>query len=229
MASCAKTALPTIRARLRNFLSGMLTRLGTDNQGRPYVDAVEVWNEPNLLREWYGTPMTGEYLYGLFQPRLRGHPRVFARHHHYHSRARARRGLRRFHRRPLWLQQLYGAGLAQYGTYVAVGIHPYGWANTPDARCCANPSRGWDNQPQFFFLDTIEDYRAIMVANGHGSAQLWTTEFGWATFEGLNTRAGVQPTAPGIRHISPQSTRPSKRPTPCARSKSPSHCPTWAP
>src|SRR5690606_6530840 len=78
-----------------------------------------------------------------------------------------------------------------------VGIHPYGWANAPDARCCSNPSRGWDNEPQVFFLDTIEDYRPIMVANGHASAQLWTTEFGWATFDGLNTRRGHQPSAPG--------------------------------
>ncbi len=95
-----------------------------------------------------------------------------------------------------WLQQLYNAGLAAYGTDIAVGIHPYGWANAPDARCCANPSRGWDDQPQFYFLDTIEDYRAIMVTNGHGSAQMWGTEFGWATFDGMQTANGTQPAAP---------------------------------
>jgi hypothetical protein len=94
------------------------------------------------------------------------------------------------------LQQLYNAGLAQYGTDIAVGIHPYGWANAPDERCCHNPSRGWDDQPQFFFLDTIEQYRQIMVANGHGAAQLWATEFGWATFDGMRTSAGVRPADP---------------------------------
>lgn len=37
----------------------------------------------------------------------------------------------------------------------------------------------------FFFLDTIADYRQIMVENNHANGKLWATEFGWATFDGL--------------------------------------------
>jgi hypothetical protein len=95
-----------------------------------------------------------------------------------------------------WFKGMYNAGLASYGTNVAVGIHPYGWGNAPDARCCPNPAQGWDEAPQFFYLDTVEDYRAIMVASGHANAQLWTTEFGWATFDGFQTSYGERPPDP---------------------------------
>jgi hypothetical protein len=95
-----------------------------------------------------------------------------------------------------WFKGMYNAGLAGYGADVAVGIHPYGWGNAPDMRCCPNPSQDWDDAPQFFFLDTVEDYRAIMVANGHANALLWTTEFGWATFDGFQTTYGERPPDP---------------------------------
>src|SRR5690606_25478961 len=37
--------------------------------------------------------------------------------------------------------------------------------------------------------DTIEDYRAIMVANDHEDTEMWATEFGWATWGGLPNEA----------------------------------------
>jgi hypothetical protein len=66
---------------------------------------------------------------------------------------------------------------------IAIGIHPYGWANTPDATCCG--TEGWDDDPHFFFADTVRDYRQMMEANGQSALQLWVTEFGWATWEGF--------------------------------------------
>jgi hypothetical protein len=50
--------------------------------------------------------------------------------------------------------------------------------------CCDTiPGRGWDDDPHFFFADNLRDYRAIMERNGH-NVPMWTTEFGWATWEG---------------------------------------------
>ncbi|MBC8098536.1 MAG: hypothetical protein H7Y11_03780, partial [Armatimonadetes bacterium] len=84
-----------------------------------------------------------------------------------------------------YLRQMYAAGLAGYAN-VAVGVHPYAWGNAPDARCCApGGDRGWDDDPHFFFLDTLDETRAIMTANGH-SAPLWITELGWATWQDLS-------------------------------------------
>jgi hypothetical protein len=168
-----------------------LNQIGTDANGEPYVSAVEIWNEPNLQREWYGYPMTGEDYMRYFGPAYDA-VRAFSPAITIISGAPAPTGDSGSSTDDrIWLQQLYNAGLAQYGQNIAVGIHPYGWANPPEARCCANPSRGWDDRPQFFFLDTIEDYRDIMVAYGHDAAQLWATEFGWATFDGLRTQNGT--------------------------------------
>lgn len=178
---------------LANFVSFLLNQIGFDVLGVPYVAAVEVWNEPNLEREWYGHPMTGEDYMRYFIPTYQA-IRAFSPAVVVITAGPAPTGdsaVSTDDRR--WIQGLYNGGLAQFGRDVAVGVHPYGWANPPDARCCAVPSRGWDDKPQFFFLDTIEDYRAIMVNYGHADAQLWATEFGWATFEGLRTNGGSGP------------------------------------
>ena len=181
---------------LASFIRGTLEQVGVDVFGQPYISAVEVWNEPNLEREWYGHPMTGAEYMRYFRPAFDAiysfSPEIVVI-----TAAPAPTGDSQWSADDrVWLQQLYDAGLASYGQNVAVGIHPYGWANPPETRCCDGGTRGWDDRPQFFFLDTIEDYRAIMVANGHANAQLWTTEFGWATFDGLQTTGGGPPPDP---------------------------------
>jgi len=183
---------------LASFLTGMLNQMGRDVYGNPYVSAVEVWNEPNLRREWTGRPLTGDDYMAYFRPAYSA-VRAFSPQITVITAGPAPTGDSDWSTNDRkWLQQFYNAGLAQYGADVAVGVHPYAWANSPTAHCCANPGRGWDDQPQFFFLDTLQDYHQIMVANGHGGAQLWGTEFGWATFEGLRAQfgQGAQPPNP---------------------------------
>ncbi len=181
---------------LANFLSGMLTLIGRDVDGQPYVDAIEVWNEPNLRREWRDHAMTGAEYMRYFRPAYSA-IRAFSPHITIITAAPAPTGdSPESTNDRTWLRQLYNAGLAAYGADVAVGVHPYGWANPPEARCCGGPTSGWNESPQFFFLETIEDYREIMVAHGHQAAQLWATEFGWATFDGLQTIGGGAPPSP---------------------------------
>ena len=85
----------------------------------------------------------------------------------------------------VFLQQMYDAGLGDYRDIV-IGTHPYGWGNAPDETCCNNvPDKGWDDDPHFFFIDNIGAYREIMNRNGHNDINMWWTEFGWATWEGL--------------------------------------------
>lgn len=167
---------------LADFLTYMLTSTKVGEN----IDAIEVWNEPNLQREWQGSlEFSGAGYMRLFAPAYQA-IRAYSP-----SIAIITAGLaptsnldgaiddREF------LQQMYNAGLASYGDIV-IGAHPYGWGNPPDVRCCdAIAGRGWDDNEHFFFIHNLEDIHAIMTQNGHGNLQMWVTEFGWATWEGL--------------------------------------------
>jgi hypothetical protein len=151
------------------------------------INAMEVWNEPNLRREWNGAAMSGgEYvrlLSGAYQTIESMDPRITVI-----SAGLAPTGVTNETSIDdrLYLRQMYEAGLA--ANTDVVGIHPYGWANPPQLRCCNDPSGPptHNNHPTFFFLNTIEDYRAIQTEFGDSSRQLWATEFGWGTMEGLS-------------------------------------------
>jgi polysaccharide biosynthesis protein PslG len=170
---------------LVNFVNLMLSRMSEQ------IDAIEIWNEPNLSREWTGgLNWSGAGYMELFRPSYDAiraiNPNI----------AVVTAGLAPTNASGaiddrLFLQQMYDAGLADpHYQNIAIGIHPYGWGNPPDSRCCDNiAGRGWDDDSRFFFLNTIEDYRQIMVGNGHAPLQMWATEFGWASWEGIPTEA----------------------------------------
>ncbi len=177
---------------LARFITLVLDRVGIATY------AIEVWNEPNLLREWVGQPLTGQSYMQYFVPAYNAikawaankanDPNEPLRHNIQIITA----GLAPTGENPAggsrndrtYLQEMYAAGLAQY-TDVAVGIHPYGWWHPPTATCCSDDPRGWNNDPHFFFADNIRDFRQIMEASGAGSMQLWITEVGYATWEHL--------------------------------------------
>jgi len=169
--------------RFYDFLRFLLDRVG------PSVDAIEVWNEPNLKREWTGgQPFNGAAYMEMF----RGAYDTIRAYSSDITIITA--GLAPTGNTPnisvddrLYLQQMYNAGLAQYQD-VVLGIHPYGWGNPPDFVCCNNvPNQGWDDRPQFFFLNNIQDTRDIMTTNGH-NVPMWATEFGWATWQDYPTQ-----------------------------------------
>jgi polysaccharide biosynthesis protein PslG len=176
---------------LANFIGIMFDEINAGDRPEDwaiygnYIDAVEIWNEPNLIREWQGSlPFTGQGYMQLFRPvydairaRVPDVPIITA------GLAPAgdvpgARDDRQF------LREMYAGGLAAINDpNLYIGIHPYGWGNAPDATCCG--SRGWDENPRFYFGDTIQAYHDIMVANGDADVQLWVTEFGWATWDGF--------------------------------------------
>jgi polysaccharide biosynthesis protein PslG len=168
---------------LADFLTFMLneTKIGQS------IDAIEIWNEPNLIREWRGTlPFSGGGYMQIFGPAYDA-VRAYSPDMAIITAGLAPTGSidgATINDRT-YLQQMYDAGLGNYqDPNLGIGVHPYGWGNPPDARCCAS-ERGWDDNPQFYFLDNIEDMHDIMVRNGHQNQRLWVTEFGWATWEGL--------------------------------------------
>lgn len=162
---------------LANFINLMFQQFG------PTISAIEIWNEPNLVREWTGKlPFSGAGYMQLFDV---GYKAIRA----YSSSIQVvSAGLAPTGDNPgtvddrTFLRQMYAAGLGNYHD-IAVGVHPYSWANSPDATCCG--TAGWDDDPHFFFADNLRDYRQIMVDNSHSDVQMWVTEFGWATWEGF--------------------------------------------
>ena len=168
----------------RWFIHSLLEKVG------PNIDAVEIWNEPNLRREWTGSrPISGASYMELFRV---GYDAVRA---YSPSMAVVTAGLAPTGNHNgisvddrAFLRQMYQAGLGGYSD-VKIGVHPYSWGNPPDFLCCDNvDGQGWDDKPQFFFLQTIYDYTDIIAANSD-NAPMWVTEFGWATWEGFPSEA----------------------------------------
>ncbi len=179
---------------LANFISLILRELGTS------IDAIEIWNEPNLAREWRGAlPFNGAGYMQLFVPSYNvittyaqtmvNDPVTPRTTPLYIITA----GLAPTGDNPelgsrddrTFLQEMYGAGLGQYRD-IFVGVHPYSWGNPPDQPCCdAVEGRGWDDNPHFFYKNNVDDMRAIMVNNGHAEQRMFVTEFGYATWDGF--------------------------------------------
>lgn len=156
-----------------------------------FIDAIEIWNEPNLVREWAGVPMNGGEYMRFFEPA------------YYAARAAdpeiivVTAGLAPVGDIPnqaeddrQFLREMYAAGLMNFPD-ARIGLHPYGWANSPDERCCSVGS--WKDAPQFFMLDTIEEYRQIALDNGDSGRKFWLTEFGWGTYKGISRDAQDAP------------------------------------
>ena len=98
-----------------------------------------MWNEP-IPAKWYGQPLSGESYMRYFRPAYTAIRRS-RRRSRCHRRAGPTGDLHWSANDRAWLQQLYDAGLAQYGTDIAVGVH-YGWAKRADDHCCHNLAAG---------------------------------------------------------------------------------------
>ncbi len=149
------------------------------------VQAIEVWNEQNLHYEWGNEPLdAGRYVQLLavaYQAIKAACPAIIVV-----SGAPTPTGANppAAIRDILYLEQMYQAGLRNYCD--AVGVHPSGYGNPPNARVqdwqAGNYSRpSHVNDSSFYFRNTLEQYRNIMVKYGDGNKRLWPTEFGWAS------------------------------------------------
>ena len=86
----------------------------------------------------------------------------------------------------LYLQSLYDLGLKNVTD--AVAVHAVGFANPPEAECCQKPDgveTHYENR-SFYFKNTLDDYHAITQAN-EDQRPLWVTKFGWGTSEDTET------------------------------------------
>lgn len=149
------------------------------------VAAYELWNEPNLQREWNGVPLDAAALVALIQAGTEGvragDPAALVI-----SGAPAvtgiNDGITAIDDR-VYFRGMLAAGVAEIVD--GFGVHPYGWANPPDATF-DNPDTAvptHNNHPSFFFQNTLRDYEALLNEFGVTNKELWVTEFGWGSFE----------------------------------------------
>lgn len=139
------------------------------------VAAYQIWNEPNLSREWGGRqPDAAEYvaLLGACSQAIRQvDPQAVLI-----SAGLSPTGNCCDIAIPddQYLQALYDAGFQQYVD--VVGMHAPGYSS---------PRLSPDDAPQrFFSFRRVEDLRQIMIANGDAARQAAVLEFGWNTDTG---------------------------------------------
>jgi hypothetical protein len=147
------------------------------------LDAIEVWNEVNLSREWGDQPITQQSardyvrLLGLAYAAIKAaDPTIMVV-----TAGLSPTGWNDDTARPddTYLQWLYDAGMK--GKYDALGAHAPGFRAPPEVspeEAAANPAYG---SHRSFTFRRVEDLRAIMERNGDADRQVWVLEFGWTS------------------------------------------------
>ncbi|RMF81799.1 MAG: LysM peptidoglycan-binding domain-containing protein [Chloroflexi bacterium] len=151
------------------------------------VQAFEIWNEPNLRREWNSTiheisaASYTDLLRAAYEAIKEVSPSTVVVSAGL-SPTGFNDGVNAINDR-VFLNAMYANGLADIAD--AVGAHPNGWANPPDAVCCDAPVgvETHFEDPSFYFLETLNDYREIMLAHGASTTPIWVTRFGWGSSE----------------------------------------------
>lgn len=146
------------------------------------IAAYQVWNEPNLAREWGNRPPNAaeyvELLKACSEAIRAADPEAIII-----SAGLSPTGTCCDVARPddIYLQEMYDAGFQQYVD--VVGMHAPGYTAphiSPD-EAEANGSQ------RFFTFRRVEDLRKIMVKNGDAARQVAILELGWTTdTEGYN-------------------------------------------
>jgi len=149
------------------------------------ITAYQVWNEPNLSREWGGrTPNPAEYVDLLrvcYEAIKAADPAAIVI-----SAGLAPTGTQPPEALPDidFLQGMYDAGAAAY--FDVLGVHAPGYKAPPetDPAVAADPASGYGGGRWFAFRH-VEDMRAVMVANGDGHKQVAILEMGWMLHQEL--------------------------------------------
>ncbi|BAM01588.1 MULTISPECIES: SH3 domain-containing protein [Caldilinea] len=161
-----------------NFLGAIASRYC----GR--VQAIEVWNEQNLRREWEGFPLEPASYMDLLK-RSYNAIKAACPSMLVISGAPTPAGYSDVAYDDIdYLRGMYQHGLKQYSD--GVGIHPSGFANPPSVTFEDWQAGRYDapshvNHRSFYFLSTLRESRRVMEEFGDVNKRLWPTEFGWGS------------------------------------------------
>jgi hypothetical protein len=159
-----------------DFVWAFVTRYRQDSP-IGHVDAIEIWNEPNLDREWGNQPINAasaadyvRLLDGAYQAAHAANPSIIVI-----SAGLSPNGVTDGHSADdvQYLQWMYDAGLQ--GKFDVLGAH----ANTqaPEVGVPLGFLKAFPH-PSFYFR-RIEQLREVMVHRGDAAKQMWLTEWGW--------------------------------------------------
>jgi polysaccharide biosynthesis protein PslG len=161
-----------------DFVSAVVTRYAAGSQiGR--VQAIEVWNEPNLDREWGNQPINtssaADYvrlLGGAYQAAHAADPNIVVL-----SAGLSPTGVTDGHSADdlEFLKWMYAAGLK--GKFDALGAHAN--VQAPDVAAPLGSLKDFPH-PSFYFR-RIEQLRQAMVDNLDSAKQIWLVEWGWTS------------------------------------------------
>jgi len=171
---------------------GMVTEPGFDDKFAAWVgtlaaagaDAIEVWNEPNIDREWQ-IGMISPQAYTNLLCKSYNAIKAANRNTHVISAAPAPTGFfggcgpNGCDDKP-WMEGLYNAGAARCMDYI--GAHHNAGATSPSARI-GHPANPGDTHHSWFFLPQTELYYNIF----RGQRKIVYTEMGFASQEGVPT------------------------------------------
>jgi len=165
-----------------NFLGALVIRY----QGR--VDAYQIWNEPNLSREWGGRPPSpaeyAEMLKMAYQTVKAIDPDATV----------ISAGMAPTTRwddvampDTVFIQGMYDAGAAPY--FDLLGAHGAGYKVSPETSpdvvasdpALNNHDPSSEELKRIYCFRHVEDVRAVMLANGDGDKRIALLEFGWTT------------------------------------------------
>jgi hypothetical protein len=164
-----------------NYADYVRTFVQRYKQGSPNgtVDAIEIWNEVNLDREWGGAKISqssaSDYVRLLkeaYQVAKRVDPGVTVI-----SAGLSPTGLDDGTAQPddVYLRWMYEAGAKSYFDVLAAHAN----VQCPCVEAAPGSVEGFKH-PSFYFR-RVEQLREIMVANGDADKQIWLLEFGWTT------------------------------------------------
>jgi hypothetical protein len=137
--------------------------------GAVRIQAVELWNEPNVPGAWLG-PMTALRYLNLLKPTFNTLKAVNKATTVLTGGLAPAKDTTKSQNARTWLLNLYKAGGRPY--FNAVGMHPYTWPYKPSD----NKPNGWGNM-------TMADggkpsMRQTMTKYGDSGKKIWNTEFG---------------------------------------------------
>lgn len=178
---------PTNADDFAEFAYAVASRYNCTPQAVGCIQAYQIWNEPNLAREWGGNrpnpAQYAEFLGKAYAAIKRANPNAIVI-----SAGMAPTGDNNDNAMPddIFYDGMYQAmGGNSDGYFDMLGVHGAGFAAPPEtdpAEAASNPAYGGY---RFFAFRHVEDIRAIMERYGDTDKQIALLEFGW-TYDPIN-------------------------------------------